>query len=310
MMRLSKIVADSATTAGAIHPAARLGAVSLTVADLDRQVAFQTDVLGFKLHWREGKAAGLGAGEEDLVRFVELAGAQRAAVATGLYHYAVRFHNRRALAHAVARLFANQYTNYPTDHVMTKSTYLKDPEGQEIELYGESPADGTMEFVHGSLVVRHSDGTASDGREPLDLDALFGVIEGDSGPVPQIPAPTRIGHVHLYVRDLSEAMTFYTRIIGFDDMGTDLRSRMGVVSAGGYHHHVGLNTWMGQGAPPAPPDSVGMRYFTVLLPNKPELDRVLSRIRKAGIALEDREEGHLVRDPSQNAVMLKVDTGS
>ena len=167
-----------------IHPATRMGHVSLTVANLDNQVAFYTQVLGFKLHWREGNRAGLGApygdlttGGADLLRLTEEPDLKRYRGVTGLYHFAILFPNRKELARAIARLYALQYENYPTDHIMTKTTYLDDPEGNGIELYAESPEDGTWSLANGEYITRRADGSLSSGREPLDVQALFKHID-------------------------------------------------------------------------------------------------------------------------------------
>ena len=119
-----------------------------------------------------------------------------------------------------------------------------------------------------------------------------------------MPPDTKIGHFHLYVADLDKSMHFYHEVLGFDNMGSARSFRMGMVSAGGYHHHIGFNTWVGEGAPPPPLDALGMRYFTVVLPNETELEHVVERIRQAGIPIEQTEIGFLVRDPSQNKVVL------
>ncbi len=206
------------------------------------------------------------------------------------------FPNRRQLARAIARLFQHEYTNYPTDHVITKTTYLKDPEGQEIELYAESPEDGSMGIAEGLPFARRKDGRPSDGRDPLDLDLLFKELAPDDSLDGELPPEARIGHVHLYVRNVAEAMRFYTDVIGFDDMGFAPAFKMGMVSVAGYHHHVGLNAWMGEGAPPAPPGSLGLRHFTVVLSSSSELERVAARIREAGGPLEPAAEGWLARD--------------
>ena len=115
-----------------IHPATKIGVVSLRVANLDNQLTFYQQVLGFQLHWREGNKAGLGAGGADLLRLTEEPNLKRYRGVTGLYHFAVLFPNRRELARAIARLIALQYPNYPTDHIMTKTTYLDDLEGNGI----------------------------------------------------------------------------------------------------------------------------------------------------------------------------------
>jgi catechol 2,3-dioxygenase len=294
------------TTITPIHPATRMGHVSLTVSHLGNQIAFYQQALGFVLHWREGNQASLGTGARELLRLVQQPNARPHERVTGLYHYAVLYPDRRELARAMARLFARNYQNYPTDHVMTKSTYLGDPEGNGIELYAESPKDGWMGVEDGEFIVRRTDGTWSNGREALDLDALMGHLHADDRLDGSIPQETRIGHVHLHVRDVDEAVGFYHGILGFDVMGSSKAMRVAFVSAGGYHHHMGLNTWKGEGAPSPPPDAAGLRYLTVVLPSTAELDKVLARLQKAGVATEQREDGLLVRDPSQNAVLLIV----
>jgi catechol 2,3-dioxygenase len=287
-----------------IHPATRIGHVHLTVADLDRQIDFYQNILGFKLHWRQGPVAGLGAGREDLLQLTEVPGARRVPGTTGLYHFAVLFPNRRELARAVARLFSLRYRNYPTDHVMTKTTYLDDPEDQNIELCADTPEDGTFAILDGALVARHADGAMSDGREPLDVEALLRELRPADRLDEPLPLDTKIGHVHLYVASLDATMRFYHQLLGFDNMGLAGTFRMGMVSAGGYHHHIGFNTWVGKGAPPPPPGSLGLRYFTVVLPDRSELESVVSRLQHVGVEIVQSEAGYLLRDPSENGVLL------
>jgi len=225
---------------------------------------------------------------------------------TGLYHFAVLFPNRRELARAIARLFALKYPNYPTDHIMTKTTYLDDMEGNGIELYTESPEDGTWTMTNGKYETRRADGSWSDGREPLDVDALLSHLKADDRLDVPVPPETRMGHIHLHVRDIDEAVNFYHGVLGFDVMGVAKSFRMGFVSAGGYHHHIGLNTWQGEGAPPPPSDAVGLRHFTVELPDQKSLDELVARIDKAGIPSNQTDNGLLVHDPSQNGVILTL----
>jgi len=107
----------------------------------------------------------------------------------------------------------------------------------------------------------------SDGREPLDLDALFAHLQPDDDIRAPVPPQTKIGHVHLHVANLDEAMRFYEGVLGFDNMGLMTAFRMGMVSAGGYHHHIGFNTWQGEGASPPPLDAIGLRWFTIHMPD-------------------------------------------
>lgn len=289
-----------------IHPATGIGHVSLTVASLENQVLFYEKAMGFKLHWRDENRAGLGAGGADLLVLNEAPNLKKYRGVTGLYHFAVLFPNRRELAIALARLSARKVRNYPTDHVMTKTTYLDDPEGNGIELYCESPEDGTWTMKNGKYETRRADGSWSDGREPLDVEALFRHLKEDDNLDAPIPSETKMGHIHLHVRDIPEALDFHHGVLGFDVMGHAKEFQMAFVSAGGYHHHIGLNTWQGEGAPHPPADAVGLHHFTVDLPNQPALDEVIARVEKAGIPYNQTEDGLLLHDPSQNGVVLRV----
>jgi len=157
-----------------IHPQTRPSYISLYVADLDRQILFYQHVLGLTVRWRNGDEVGIGTLERDLVRMSRLPGGRRYRGVAGLYHFAILLPNRRELARAIARLFAHRWPNYPTDHIMTKATYLEDPEGNHIEVYCESPEDGVFGVdALGNFYAMRADGRLSDGREPLDLQALF-----------------------------------------------------------------------------------------------------------------------------------------
>lgn len=294
----------STSTEFSIHPKTHIGRVSLTVADLEQEIEFYEKVIGLQVRHEDENSASLKAGEHELVRLTQVPGAVRRRGTTGLYHFAILLPDRRELARVIGRLFAMRYRNYPTDHIMTKTTYLDDPEGNGIELYAESPEDGTWSLANGEYVTRRADGSLSDGREALDVEALLKHLHEDDRLYAPMPPETRIGHVHLHVRNIEEAVSFYHGVLGFDVMGVAKEFRMGFVSAGGYHHHIGLNTWQGEGAPPPAPNSLGLRYFSVALPDEAELQRVLQRVREAGAPVEQTEAGPLVRDPSKNGVLL------
>jgi len=289
-----------------IHPDTRLGHVHYTASDLDRQLAFYQDVLGLQLHWREDGKAGLGAGRGDLVRLTEVAGARRIPGTTGMYHFALLFPSRRELARAVARLFDLGYPNHPTDHIVSKTTYLDDPEGNTIELYVYSQEDGKMKVENGMLTARHADGRPSNGREPLDLELLFSELErGDRLDTP-LPPETLMGHVHIYGANLQDQMNFYRDVIGFREGGLAEKFQFGDVSLD-RPHVIAFNTWKGEGAPSAPAESLGLRYYSIVLPTSEALDDVLGRIEATGYAIESTEKGTLIRDPSQILILLSSD---
>lgn len=289
-----------------IHPDTRPSHVHLKVKSLENQLVFYQNALGLQLNWRDETGAGLGVAGRDLVRLTELPGGRRYRGVTGIYHFALLFPNRRELARAMARLFALQWSNAPTDHVMTKTTYLTDPEGNEIELYCESPEDGVFLFDEsGEFRAEWADGRPSNGREPLDLDALFSHLKPDDRLDTPIPPETRLGHFHLYVSSLAKTRHFYHEQLGFDDMGVGRSFRMGMVSAGGYHHHIGYNTWQGEGAPPPPPDALGLKYIAFTLPSPQAWQSFRARVQELGLPYRETQEGLLLTDPSQNAVLFE-----
>lgn len=287
-----------------IHPATRIGHVHLRVADLKRQIEFYERVLGFSLHWRQERSAGLGAGGADLLRMSEDRDAQRTRGTTGLYHFAVLFPTRRELARAIARLLSLRYPNSPTDHLMTETTYLDDPEGNGIELYIDTPERGRWDMSDDGFGAVDAQGNPHSGREPLDVEALLRELQPGDSLEQTAPEGTRVGHVHLHVADVAKANRFYHDLLGFEIQGQSAAVGVSFVSAGGYHHHIGLNTWLGQSAPPAADGALGLRYFQVVLPDGSELKRLTNRLEQANLSVERNEDGVLVRDPSRNGVLL------
>jgi len=288
-----------------IHPDTLPGYVALKVADLKNQLVFYQHVIGLQVNWQEATRAGLGVNGHDLVRLTQIQNGKRYRGVTGMYHFAILFPNRRELARAIARIFAYRWPNSPTDHVMTKTTYLDDPEGNNIELYCESPEDGFFGFDPDTgFVARHADGRPSNGREPLDLEALFAHLTEEDRIDGPAPPETRMGHFHLYVADLIATRHFYHDLLGLDDMGLAQSFHAGFVAAGGYHHHIGYNTWQGEGAPPPPADALGLIHFTLNLPNAEELERMDGLLQAKGVAFERRPDGLFMRDPAQNALLL------
>ncbi|MBX3085247.1 MAG: VOC family protein [Anaerolineae bacterium] len=283
----------------------RLGYVHLTVANLDHQITFYTRVIGFTLHWRDGAEAALGTESEVLLRLTENPAARRVQHTTGMYHFAILFPSRKELARAIARLFVMRYPNAPTDHGVSKTTYLDDPEGNTIELYIRSLEDASFEIVDGQFSVRYADGRIGTGRDPLDVEALFQALdEGERLDLP-LPEGTRIGHMHLYASGLQPSMNFYRDVLGFQEGPLFSSMRMGEVALDEQQPHViAFNTWKGTGIPPAPVDALGLRYFTIVLPTSDDMQKVVDRVQAAGLPTEQTEAGLLVRDPSHISMIL------
>ena len=279
-----------------------MGAVHIAVTDGQRASRFYRDYVGLTELPTEGPEVHFGAGGRELV--VLHPGAERPVVkgTSGLYHLALLVQDRRELARVISRLGALGWDQYPTDHVMTKANYLWDPDGNGIEIYTESPEDGTMGFGNGTFVAYGKDGRARSGRDPIDLEELFSHLGKDDRLEAPMPAGTKMGHVHLHVADVKEALRFYHDLVGFDIMGEV--PGVGFVSAGGYHHHVGLNTWAGRGARPAPPGSAGLRQFTIEVPTKRDLDDVVARLEHGDVEVSEASGGFVTSDPSANHVQI------
>ncbi|MCK6626032.1 MAG: VOC family protein [Anaerolineae bacterium] len=283
-----------------IHPATTIGYVHLIVANLDRSLAFYQENLGFQLHRRDGDTAYLGAGGPDLLVLTEQPGARTVSGVTGLYHFAILTPSRLALAQSLRHLAE---TRTPlqgfSDHLVSEAIYLADPDGNGIEIYRDRPRS-EWPRQNGQLQMA---------TDPLDVQGILAELETQPAPWAGLEPETTIGHVHLHVATIPSAEAFYVETLGFD-----LIMRYGpsasFVSAGGYHHHLGLNTWAGVNAPPPPPDAAGLRYFTINLPEASALAAVVERIQQAGLAFQEKDGVVFLRDPAQNGVVLATCQGA
>lgn len=278
----------------------RLGAVALTVTDLGRSVAWYQAALGLRLHRHDADAgvAALGAGEDDVLVLHEDASATPPSRrSSGLYHYALLYPAREELARAALRLAATRTPiQGASDHGTHEAIYLPDPDGNGIELAADRPRDQwpspEEEFSRG-------------GPMPLDFDALLAAVEGEegAGSAPVRPG-LRVGHMHLHVGGIPEALAFYRDAIGFDVWA--MMPTAAFVSAGGYHHHLGLNTWRGVGAVPQAPGVVGLRRWTIVLDDVDDVAEVRARVREAGHEAHDVAGGFAVADPFGMTVQVVV----
>jgi len=279
----ARSLAPMATTER-IAAATHMGPVELTVADLARSVAYWRDEIGLEEVGEDGGQVSLGAGGRELVTLVEEPGAEPAGRYTGLFHVALLVPERADLARWIGHAIRDRVPlTGASDHFVSEALYLQDPDGHGIEIYWDRP----REVWKGQVFQRMT-------TLPLDVDSVMGELGGEEpGDFEGMPGGTTVGHVHLQVADVQETVDFYDGVLGFD-VTARIGDQAAFLSAGGYHHHVGGNTWNSRGAGPAPPGTAALRHATIVVPDALELDRLADRVGE----VEEREDGILVRDPS------------
>ena len=261
-----------------------LGPVALNVADLGGMRDFYSGPIGLGVVEDGPGRTVLGSGRIPIVELREAPAAPvRPPGTSGLFHLAVLEPDRQALAATLSRLLESRVPlGGASDHIVSEALYLNDPEGNGIEIYRDRPAS---EWTW-------TDGQVEMATLPLDLAGLLADAEGSPGP----SADLRLGHVHLNVGDLPKARAFYEGVIGLD-VTTDRYPGALFVSAGGYHHHIGLNVWQGIGAPPPPPGALGIAGLTMRVGGAGALDAIEERAQAAGVPAERDGDDLLVTDP-------------
>jgi len=287
--------ASAAPTPAEIAAATSMGAVHLTVSELERSLEYYRDAIGLDVLERNEGRASLGAGVQELLVLVEEPGAPPAHGYTGLYHFALLVPERPDLARWLAHAVRDRVPLVGlSDHFVSEAIYLSDPDGHGIEVYWDRP----REVWEGQVGARMT-------TMRLDVDDLLGELEdAASAPFDGLPAGTVMGHVHLKVASVADAVAFYRDVLGFGLMA-QLGPQAAFFSAGGYHHHLGSNVWESAGECAPPKGTAALRYATIVLPEAAERDRVVARVEASGSAVEG-DSDPLVRDPSGNALLLAV----
>jgi catechol 2,3-dioxygenase len=276
------------------EPHTYVGQVSLKVQDIERALRFYQEVIGFKVLERTGSTASLTADGETALLSIEQPDnvVPMQGRTTGLYHFALLLPTRTDLAHIVQHFASIGIRVGSSDHLVSEALYLSDPDGNGIEIYRDrEPSEWDWRNGEVAMAV-----------DPLDFrDLLAGVDPAWSG----LPAATVMGHIHLHVSELEKTEQFYTKGLGFDVV-----NRFGAqalfISTGRYHHHIGLNTWNGIGAPAPAENSVGLRSYALIYPNDAARAHAVANVRDIGATVEEANGCYAVTDPSGNRVLLQV----
>ena len=265
--------------------AAHIGRVQLQVADLSRSLEYYEQTLGFRVLDRQSPIATLAALDDDtpLVELRERRGAapvpRRGRL--GLFHFAILLPDRAALGRIIGHLADVGESVGSADHLVSEALYLTDPDGLGIEVYADRPRSA---WTHEGRQL-HMDTLA------LDVGSLMREAGGQawSG----MPTGTTIGHVHLHVADIETSRKFYHDAVGLDVMVWSYPGAL-FLAAGGYHHHLGLNTWAGPRATPPGPDDAQLLEWELVVPSPADVEAVLRSVADAGYT----SDGALIRDPS------------
>ncbi|UUZ81157.1 VOC family protein [Paenibacillus sp. P26] len=279
-----------------IHPDTAIGQVKPRVSDLERSVGFYREVVGLKvLRSANGTAELTADGVRALLLITELPDAvvppRRSAA--GLYHFAILLPDRESLGMALRNLIRGGIHIGHSDHLVSEALYITDPDNNGIEIYADRPRSRWKRDENNEYIMT---------LEPIDWDGLLGA--GGEEPWAGLPRDTTIGHIHLHVSDLEKTRSFYNGVLGFD-ITAHMDDSALFFSAGGYHHHIGLNTWAGVGTPLAPPNATGLDYFTITIPDRTELETLAQRLTEAAIPIRKDGESIIVHDPSGIEIRLE-----
>lgn len=271
-----------------------VGAVTLAVAELDRSVDYYREVIGLHLLTRAGHTATLGTPDErPIIRLEAHAGLRPVPRrgAFGLYHFAILLPDRASLGRFVGHLGRFGVQVGMADHLVSEALYLTDPDGLGIEVYADRPRSSWR--TRGQELAMAT--------EPLDVRSLLQV--GGHAPWDGVPAGTVMGHMHLHVGDLALAEAFYHRGLGLDKVVWSYPGAL-FLSAGGYHHHLGLNTW--SPGPSARVDEARLLEWTLHVPAPADVDAVADSLASLGHATtRDADGSARVADPWGTVVHIR-----
>ncbi len=275
--------------------ATAIGAVRLQIANLVRSVAYYRDVIGLRVHSQTASRACLTAHDDDrvLVELHERPGVQPVSARGhyGLFHVAILLPDRPALGRFLSHLGRLGVRASMSDHFVSEAVYLTDPDGLGLEIYADRPRD----------VWRTRDRQIEMGTVPLDTRSL--VAAGSGVEWTGAPAGTVVGHVHLHVGDLEQAATFYHRTIGFDKMVWEYPGAL-FLAAGGYHHHLGTNTWA-RHAQPARDDDARLLEWELVLPSRGDIDTLVAQLQQHSVAFVYEAGALRIRDPWGTAIVVR-----
>lgn len=296
-------------TAPLLPTTTTLGPVHIAVVDRDKALTIWRDVVGLEVVHETATRIDLGVGKDTMI--ILHPGADQPVVpkTIGLYHVAIHVPTRVDLARFAVRAIEAGVRIAPTDHLVSEAIYLWDHDGTGIEMTFETPWRGTLAEPESGAYGITNDGQPHSGREPIDLDGLLKEIEADSDPRAPLPLGTRVGHVHLHVTNLDEAMHFYRDVIGFGGLFILRDWGMGDVGLDYVPHTIAFNIWAGKNAELPPENAAGLRHFTLNVPDQQTFEALRQRLAKANAPTTETASALATRDPFGNQLHIAVVNG-
>jgi catechol 2,3-dioxygenase len=266
--------------------ATRLGHVKLQVANIDRSVEWYDRVLGLKaIRSATGEVSLTAADGTRLVELVEYRNARPGGTdrRLGLFHYAILLPNRPSLAAFAQHIGEIGEQVGASDHLVSEAFYISDPDGLGIEVYADRPR-ASWKVVDGQLAMA---------TDPIDIRGLLADLKD---PWTGMPAGTTMGHMHLHVGDLGKAADFFSEALGLDRVVERYPGAL-FMSAGGYHHHLGTNTWAGPSAREPRDDDARLLEWNVILPTSADVAAAAASLERGGAAVVREGVALTTRDP-------------
>lgn len=272
-----------------------VGHVKIKVEKLERAINFYRDVLGFGILEKTKREVKLTTdGKTSILSLVQPEDIiPKQGRTTGLYHFAILLPTKADLANIVVHLTENNIRFGASDHLVSEAIYLHDPDGNEIEIYiDRSPSEWRWEQGEVAMAV-----------DPLNFEQLLTHVTSEKWKA--MPKETVMGHIHLHVSELKKTEAFYVNGLGFEVVNRFGRQAL-FLSSGKYHHHIGVNTWNGEGAPPPPTNSVGLEHFTLVFGSEEDRMKVVTNIKELGADVTEVNGMYITFDPSGIKIVLSI----
>ncbi|WP_339146806.1 MULTISPECIES: VOC family protein [unclassified Sutcliffiella] len=275
------------------EPITFVGQVNLKIQNLEQSIAFYKEIIGFKVLEQTPRSATFSADGKTALLSIEQPEnvVPKQGRTTGLYHFALLLPERTDLAKMVQHLVKVGLKFGSSDHLVSEALYLTDPDGNGIEIYVDrEPSEWNWTNGEVEMTV-----------DPLNFPDLLSAQKLKSWR--GLPAETAMGHIHLHVKELKKTEEFYMKGLGFEVV-----NRFGTqalfIADGKYHHHIGLNTWNGVGAPTPSPNSVGLESFTLMVSSEEKKNNIISQLKDIQATVSEENGAFFTIDPSGNRIRL------